>query len=420
MSLSLEPEPLPERAAALFAFQEVIHTALNFFRWLRGSGTSPPQTVEVTCRELFEAAQEYQIRNLCFWICANMVANALGRCEFRTFRNHKEIQEREAYLWNVSPNVNQNSSAFLHKLVARLYENNEALIVDALPRGELPSLVVADSWQQPEDWPSRQREYRGVQVGDYTYQYPFYENQVLHLQLNHCDMRPVLTGLYNSYIRLVQAAMQDYQWSHGKHWKVHINQIVGGDQEFPQKFQAMLADQIKPFLESSGAILPEFDGYTYEDVSGSGGKGDTRDIRALIEDIFDFTARAFLIPAVLVNGSVEGTEDANTRFLTNCIDPLADQLQEEINRKRYGYDGWVRGDYLRVDTSSIIHFDLFANAANVEKLVGSGAYTINDVRRAANQAIINEPWANEHFMTLNISTMSETTRNLSTQEGATT
>lgn len=411
---------MPERAAALFAFQEVIHTALNFFRWLRGSGTSPPQTVEVTCRELFEAAQEYQIRNLCFWICANMVANALGRCEFRTFRNHKEIQEREAYLWNVSPNVNQNSSAFLHKLVARLYENNEALIVDALPRSDLPSLVVADSWQQPEDWPSRQREYRGVQVGDYTYQYPFYENQVLHLQLNHCDMRPVLTGLYNSYIRLVQAAMQDYQWSHGKHWKVHINQIVGGDQEFPQKFQAVLAHQIKPFLESSGAILPEFDGYTYEDVSGSGGKGDTRDIRALIEDIFDFTARAFLIPAVLVNGSVEGTEDANTRFLTNCIDPLADQLQEEINRKRYGYDGWVHGDYLRVDTSSIIHFDLFANAANVEKLVGSGAYTINDVRRAANQAIINEPWANEHFMTLNISTMSETTRNLSTQEGATT
>ena len=106
--------------------------------------------------------------------------------------------------------------------------------------------------------------------------------------------------------------------------------------------------------------------------------------------------------------------------MTNCIDPLADQLQEEINRKRYGYEGWARGDYLRVDTSSIIHFDLFANAANVEKLVGSGAYTINDVRRAANQAIINEPWANEHFMTLNISTMSEATRQLRAKEGETT
>ena len=113
-----------------------------------------------------------------------------------------------------------------------------------------------------------------------------------------------------------------------------------------------------------------FDGYAYENVGGSGSSRDTRDIRAMIEDIFDFTARGFLIPAVLVNGSVEGTADANTRFLTNCIDPLADQLQEEANRKRYTYEEWQRGDYIRVDTSSIIHFDLFANAANVEKTGG--------------------------------------------------
>ena len=140
----------------------------------------------------------------------------------------------------------------------------------------------------------------------------------------------------------------------------------------------------------------------------------------MIEDIFDFTARGFLIPAVLTNGKVEGTADANTRFLTNCIDPLCDQLQEEIVRKRYGYDQWKRRNYLRIDSSSIIHFDLFANAANVEKLVGSGAYTINDVRRAANQATINEPWADEHFMTLNISPMGEATRKLSAEEEGTT
>ena len=34
----------------------------------------------------------------------------------------------------------------------------------------------------------------------------------------------------------------------------------------------------------------------------------------MVEDIFDFTARAMLIPAVLVNGKIEGTEDANKRF----------------------------------------------------------------------------------------------------------
>ena len=136
--------------------------AVHFFKWLRGSKSSEP--IEVTCRELFDAAHEYQIRELSFWVCVNMVANALGRCEFRTFRGGEEIKEKEYYLWNVSPNTNQNSSAFLHKLVAKLYRCNEALIVDALPRGELQSLVVADDWQQPEQWPSRQNEYRNVVV----------------------------------------------------------------------------------------------------------------------------------------------------------------------------------------------------------------------------------------------------------------
>ena len=77
-------------------------TGINFFKWIRDrSGT--PSTVEVSCRELFEAAQEYQVRELCFWICANMVANAMGRCEFRTFRNGEEIQEKDYYLWNIAP-----------------------------------------------------------------------------------------------------------------------------------------------------------------------------------------------------------------------------------------------------------------------------------------------------------------------------
>lgn len=386
---------------------------LNFFRWLLGKQDKP---VEVTCKELFDAAQEYQIRELSFWVCVNMVANALGRCEFRTYRNNEEIKEREYYLWNVSPNVNQNSSAFLHKLVAKLYMNNEALIVTTLPRGDLQALVVADEWQEPEDWPSRQNEYRGVVVGDYSYQFPVYENNALHLTLNYTNMRPIVNALYQSWWRMISTAMRAYTWGNGQHWKVHINQLAQGDDTWAARFQQMISDQVRPFLESDGAILPEFDGYQYENVGGGGASATTRDVRAMVEDIFDFTARGFLIPSVLVNGSIEGTADANTRFLTNCIDPLADQLQEEINRKRYGYDGWRRGNYVRIDTSSIIHFDMFANAANVEKLVGSGAFTINDVLRAANQAPINEPWADEHFMTLNIATMGQATRNLNTGE----
>lgn len=397
---------------------------ISWIKWLR-ERSGAVTTKEISCQELFEATQEYQIRELSFWVCVNMIANALARCEFKTFRKGEEVFEREHYLWNIEPNANQNSTAFLHKLVARLCQDNEALIVSTRRRDGYDALVVADDWQEPPEYPSKQNEYKGVRVGEVTYDKTFRESEVLHLKLNHIDMRPVIDGLYASYVRLVQAAMKHYEWNHGQHWKVHVTQVAQGEENWAQNFQSMMSAQLKPFLESNGAVLPEFDGYKYENVGGTsntaGGTGDTRDIRKMIEDIFDFTARAFNIPAVLINGTVEGTKDAQTRFLTGCIDPLCDQLQEEITRKRYGYDQWKSGNFLRVDSSSILHFDLFANAANVEKLVGSGAYTINDVLRAANQAPINEPWADEHYMTLNIGAMQSNVRamNAPAQKGGT-
>ena len=374
---------------------------LKFWDFIRPKN-GKTEYVEISCRELFETAQEYRIRELCFWVCVNMIANAIGRCEFRTYRNHKEIMEREYYLWNYEPNVNQNSTFFLHKFVAQLYKNGEALIISGRPRDGQDNLSVADSYNEPDEYPSKQNEYTGVTVGQTSYDKTFRENEVLRIRLNHCNITGALNGMYESYYRLYDAAVRAYIWENGQHWKVHVKQMAQGNDNFAQQFSEMIKEQIKPFLESNGAILPEFDGYEYSRIKQTTEKNDTRDIRALIEDIFDFTARAFNIPAVIINGKIEGTSDASSRFLTYCIDPLCDQLQEEITRKRYGYDEWHKGNYLRIDSSSIMHFDLFENAANIEKIIGTGAFTINDVRRAAGQEEIDEKWANQSFMTKNI------------------
>jgi len=372
----------------------------KIFEWLRGSsGTG--KTVEVSCRELWEAAQEYRIRELAFWSCVNLIANALSRCEFRTYLGGEEVKDADYWLWNFEPNTNENSTAFLHKLVAKLYSDNETLIIPTVKAAGGQALVVADSWTQPDRYPVRENEYRSVTVGDMTYRKTFFEQDVLHLTLNHCDVKPVIDGMYQSYVRLIGAAMNNYVWQNGQHWKVHVEQMAAGNDNWASTFQAMVEDQIRPFLNSTAAVLPELDGWKYENLSQKvDNSKDAGYIRALVTDVFTMTANAFLIPPVLLLGQVEGTKDAVSRFLTACVDPLADQLQEEITRKRYGYAGWKNGSYTRVDTSAINHFDLFANAANVEKLIGSG-YSYNDVQRAAGGTEIDEPWANEHYLTKN-------------------
>lgn len=391
---------------------------VNFWTWLAGSKARSPTSVEVSCREFLAAAQEFQLRDLSFWMCANMIANAVGRCEFRTFRGGVEVREREHYLWNVEPNVNQNSTAFLHKMVAKLLTDGETLIIGTRQREGYDALVVADSYMLNGDYPSKQNEYTGVQVGDVSYEKTFREREVLHLRLNHVNIKPVLDELYGSYCRLISAAMRRYEWDKGQHWKVHVGQLQQGSDDFAKKFTAMLEEQVKTFFDSNGAILPEFDGYAY---TNEGGKAsvDLADIQGQFKDVLGFTAKALQIPAVLIDGSIQGTEDAQARFLTGCIDPICDQLQEEINRKRYGYEAVQRGDYLRVDTSSVTHFDMFANAANVEKLVGSGAFSINDILRAAGLPALPDGWADEHYLTKNIATLGAEVSALGGGEGGT-
>lgn len=386
--------------------------AFSFFEIFTRGGRQ--QIAEVRAQDLFQdAADEFRLRELALNICVNKIANAVARCDFRTFSGGKEIFDELWYRWNVEPNGNQNSSAFLHKLIYKLCTENEALIISQRRRNGGLDMLVADSWKLDGGYTARQNEYHKVKVGKVEYDKTFRESDVLHLTLNHTDIAPVLSALYASYKRMISVAVSAYEFGAGQHWKVHIERMQRGDTEMEERLKKILNEDLKTFLKSPIAAIPEYDGITYTDLSkGTGSDKNLDDVQKLFSDVYQTTTQAFGIPVVLMTGQVEGTKDATQRFLTDCIDPICDQLQEEIQRKEFSFDEFKAGNFIRVDSSAISHFDLFDNAANVEKLIGSGAYSINDVRRAANQPRIPEAWADEHYMTLNIEAVADQTRPL--------
>lgn len=352
---------------------------------------------------------EYRLRDLAFNCCVNLIAKAVANCEFKTLERGQPVKKDYYYMLNVEPNINENSTAFWQNVIYRLYKNNEALII-CTPRGGVPDLIVADSWTKPEYLPSRENIYRQIQTGDEAYTRSLKESEVIHLVLNSADAKAVVDALYSSYNKLLQASMKNYSWSMGQHIKVHVEQVNSGRDDFEAQFAEMFNSQYKPFLQNDFGILPEFDGYDFNSFSGSGKVGDSRDIRALVDDIFAFTARGFGIPPVLVQGEVAGISDIVTNWLTTCIDPLAAQIGEELNRKLYGRKAWQKGDRIIVDTSTIQHFDLLANAANIEKIIESAYCSINETREVTGLAPIPDEWANIHWMTKNIATVESVAR----------
>lgn len=378
---------------------------MSFKRWLLeklGGDAARVSAQEVSAGELFGLSAELYVRELAFWSCVNLVGNALGKCEFKTFVGGKETRGAEWYAWNLSPNKNQNSSAFLHRLVARLFQDNEALVIE-----EGGDLLVADSFCK-KPYVRYEDVFTQVQVGDFTFNQSFVQSEVLYLQLAERDMRPLVNGFYETYKKLLDYAMRSYQKSRGTKGILTLDTLASGDAKFQAVYDDIKNQRFKTFAEAESAVLPLWKGMGYADLGSKTYSNEgTRDIRAMIDDVSDLTAKAFGIPPALLSGEVQGTKDALDQFLTFCIDPLCDMLQEEINRKRSGLAGILAGTYVKIDTKCIKHVDLLSVDTAIDKLISSGAFCVNDIRELVGEPAIAEEWANRHWMTKNYATVQE-------------
>ena len=107
-----------------------------------GEDVQRVSSVEIADQQVRDAVTEICLRELAFWTCVGKIANALTKCEFRTFYEGEELFKDEYYLWNYEPNRNQNKAEFLSKAMEQLFRNNELLIVESYDG----QLLVADDF----------------------------------------------------------------------------------------------------------------------------------------------------------------------------------------------------------------------------------------------------------------------------------
>lgn len=377
---------------------------MNLLSWLTDKLGKKAVPVNFNEKEYFDEYAslvfDVYVREMAFWSAVNLIANAVSKCEFKTYFEGKETKGKEYYLWNIEPNKNQNSSQFLSKLIAKLYRENECLVVES--GGQL---LVADSFSR-KPYALYDDIFTEVQVGDFTFSRSFEQSDVLYFKLHEEKIRTLVNGLYDSYSKLIAYSMKSYQRSKGTKGIFKYNTLPTAGTEQREIFDKLINERIGKWLNSDSAALPLGDGQDWQELQQKTYSSEnTRDIRAQIDDVFIFTARALGIPPALLTGDVQDTSKAVDQLLTFCVDPLVDTLQEEIIRKRIGRKGFEKGIFLKIDTKSIKHVDLLSVATAVDKLIGSGCFTVNDIRKAVGDEPIDEPWADQHFITKNYETI---------------
>lgn len=76
-------------------------------------------------------------------------------------------------------------------------------------------------------------------------------------------------------------------------------------------FDSLINERIGTWLKSDSAALPLGNGQKWQELQQKTYNSEnTRDIRALVDDIQDYTCRGFGIPPALLRGDVAGLSDA--------------------------------------------------------------------------------------------------------------
>lgn len=379
---------------------------MGFWSWLKGQSLGG-KSVEVTADTIEKFVDQEGISKLVteemtIHAAINLIANSISKCEFKTFKNGKEKQGEEYYTWNFEPNKNQNSSQFLQEMVSKLLYNNECLVIESTGQ-----LIIAENFSK-EEFALKETEFSNVYRKGLTFNRTFKMSEVLYFKLSNKNIRQLLTSLCNGYNKILEEAVDKYQKAGGEKGTLHIDTLAKGqkygNKTFEEVYEDLMNNRFKKFFNSRSAVLPLYNGFTYTKQAAEQSKKSTsemKDITDMIVEIIETVARAFNIPAPLLRGDVSELEKVTKNFLTFCIDPLCEMIQTEINRKRYGKTEVQKGNHLKIDTTTIMHINIFDIGTQFDKLVASGGYCIDELRKKAGDTELDTEWSKKHFITKN-------------------
>lgn len=358
-----------------------------------------------------EILEQIAFKELALHIGISYISNTLSKCEFKTYENGTEVKDKLYYILNVSPNPNQNSSQFISQFIEQCFYYGSALVVQ---QGD--SIYCADNFDIDDENPLKEATFYNVTFNCHTVKKRYKACEVFFFQLNNDNVKKLIDSLYAQYSEIISQAISAYKRSNGTKYKMIIENYKAGDANFNKIFNDVLKVQLKTFIENDNAIYPQYKGIDLQEFSSKTPK-DTSDIISMRKEIFEVVAQALKIPLSMMYGNINNLKEVRKAFLSDCVDPLADMIGEEITRKYYTFEEWKKGSKVVVDTTCVNHIDLFEIMPNVDKGISSGFVCVDEVRKTAGLQELNTEFSETHFMTKNYMPAEDMLGNLETGEG---
>lgn len=346
----------------------------------------------------YETTQRAYLKKMALETCINFIARTISQSDFRFIENGKRQLNNWHYLFNVRPNTDQSAADFWQDFTYRLIDENEILVI----KTDSDDFLIADDFTRNE-FAVYPDTFSNVMVKGYTFQRTYQMDEVIYLTHNNEKLSKFTDGMFDDYAnlfsRMLEIALRNYQ----------IRGMVGIDstqqltKENRTKLQNFIDKLFNSFKNNSIALVPKLKGFEYEEVASGETKGQPIDeLTKLKRSLIDDVANILGIPNALIHGELAEYETAIKAYVKFCISPLLRKIQDELNAKLFTKKEHLAGS--KVEARFIAYSSIFEIAESFDKLVASGGFSRNELRKEAGYEESDDPELDMFVITKNYQT----------------
>lgn len=327
--------------------------------------------------------------------CISIITNALVLAEFETYEEGKFVKKNNYYLFNIEPNKNQNATEFWMEVISKLIYKNECLIVQIEDE-----LFVADTFYHTE-YLYYEDTYKDLIIRGFPLNRTLKESDVIYLKLNNKNIKEVVDSLYKDYSSVLGVSISAVKKAFGEKGILKLESMI--PQQGPKKeaFDNLMNKDFKNYFSKTNAVLPLQSGFEYVPNKKDVLIKSSRDVRANIDDVIDFVAAGFHVPAGVIKGNIAGVEGQTDNFLMFCINPISKLITTEFNRKIYGREEFKKRSYVKMNTQRIRDVNISDMSKAADLLFRIGVNSIDDNLEMLGKERLKEKWSDRHYVTKN-------------------
>lgn len=344
----------------------------------------------------------------------DLIAKTIAKCEIQTFVLNKEKkieEEKSDTYWrlNIQPNYNETGTMFWYKLVTKLLTNKRALVIINKDAKNSKLLYVADDFKV-SDKLLYEKTFSNISISDN-------EGNSMPLQKTYTSDNTIYYSIENTKLTIAKESFKDktskilktistnFTKSNTAKWRLTMPgsqpRMLDAETKQPISYEEYKQKITDGLLSEEEAIVLLAQAFELENLNKDKGK-DLSDYETIVKQIGDTVAGSWNIPLDIFYGNKTEKSTGNEDFITFAIAPYFKILEDGINISLIGKKDFLKGEYARFNRMNINHRDIIDSANGIDKLTADG-FSRNEINKILGLPKINEPWADEHYITKNYS-----------------